>query len=493
MNPFAGSWTYRSFFNLPKVDKFEDLRFAEAELTLVETERQDLLTGRLTFGAAYLEMIAFATAEGVRNDVRMRATGVKGTPTEGWVYDYVGHLAANWEHGDAQRPAIVGTVIRSAYHEPGRSAGVSASFIAVHRSVPPPVYCLPENVRSHFAGRLHRLHHAVWHGIRNTWDLMDEPKRTAVRNLDWDAPRPARAYGPDRQFKASHIMNGSGEDFLFFHRQMIATYKTLMAEAGQTHINWTTVPEPGASEVNDVPAVWPIAGESGFERRLISLKSDVYYWTRMRWWDQEYKNPAYLATLTLGQFGSILEFSVHNDMHMRWSAAPRDPETNTILLSGRPQHDFSTKWESPKYDWLGEFYASHVNPFFWRLHGWIDDRIEDWFLAHEARQSGEVKRVTKGGVSWFETSKWVQVDKPWVWPESLGGHEDGHGGNGHDHHSGHNGSHDDLNAKRLASLEAIAGVLYPPPAPSAQMLTEGQGIDAALTRALSTVIGLNGG
>ena len=24
-----------------------------------------------------------------------------------------------------------------------------------------------------------------------------------------------------------------------------------------------------------------------------------------------------------------------------------------------------------------------ANPVFWRLHGWIDDRINDWFAAHE--------------------------------------------------------------------------------------------------------------
>jgi len=44
----------------------------------------------------------------------------------------------------------------------------------------------------------------------------------------------------------------------------------------------------------------------------------------------------------------------------------------------RPTFDFSEKWSSPKYDYLGEFYSSHVNPIFWRLHGWVDDRIDDW-------------------------------------------------------------------------------------------------------------------
>src|SRR5690348_17642059 len=115
-------------------------------------------------------------------------------------------------------------------------------------------------------------------------------------------------------------------------------------------------------------------------------------------------------------------------MHIRWSAAPRDPETNAWLPLGRPDPDISEKWDNPRYDWLGEFYSSHVNPVFWRLHGWIDDRIDDWYQAHEWKHPGEVCRTAKGGVDWFAIGRWVQVDAPWVWPRSLGGYQSGHGG-----------------------------------------------------------------
>lgn len=290
MNAIAGTWTYRSFFNLPMVEQFEELRFAEAELTLVEAETPDLLTGRLSFGQDYLEMIAFVTEESGRQAIRMRATGVKGTPTEGWTYDYAGHLAASWEHGDNQRPAIVGTVIRTAPHDPNRVAGLSASFIAVSRNIPPLAYSLPTPVIEHFANRLHRLHHAAWHGIRNGWDLMDPENRKAVSNLDWATPRPARAFGPDGSFFRPHITNGSGEDFLFFHRQMVVAYKELMRQAGETPVEWTLIPEPGDSD-HPVPAIWPMTGENTFERRIAALKTDTHYWSRIRWWDQEFKNP----------------------------------------------------------------------------------------------------------------------------------------------------------------------------------------------------------
>jgi hypothetical protein len=46
-------------------------------------------------------------------------------------------------------------------------------------------------------------------------------------------------------------------------------------------------------------------------------------------------------------------------------------------------------WDDPRYDWLGDTYSSHVNSTFWRLHGWVDDRIEDWKKANQV--TGEIQ------------------------------------------------------------------------------------------------------
>ena len=86
--------------------------------------------------------------------------------------------------------------------------------------------------------------------------------------------------------------------------------------------------------------------------------------------------------------------------------------------------DFDDKWDDPKYDYLGEFYSSHVNPLFWRLHGWVDDRIEDWFNAHNAAHAGEIQRIEYQGIAWFKPGIWVQAAKPFYWPED------------HEHHNG---------------------------------------------------------
>ena len=72
----------------------------------------------------------------------------------------------------------------------------------------------------------------------------------------------------------------------------------------------------------------------------------------------------------------LIELTIHNTMHLRWGAppgssfpSPEDPtQGETIPL----------EWDDSQYDFLVETYSSHVNPIFWKLHGWIDDRVEEW-------------------------------------------------------------------------------------------------------------------
>jgi len=170
-NPFVGTWIYRSFHNRPMpVQSFDEIKLAEAELNLTE-EGPDWLVGKLVFkDGRFIDMTGVSTLADGRFQLRMRGSGAKDTPPKRWIYDYVGTLAAEWPDGDRQVPAIVGTVTRSAFHEPNRPTGETFSFIAV-RSQPAlaQVTPLPDVVRVHFADRLHRLHHTVWHIVRNNW------------------------------------------------------------------------------------------------------------------------------------------------------------------------------------------------------------------------------------------------------------------------------------------------------------------------------------
>ncbi|HEX8532903.1 MAG TPA: hypothetical protein VF662_01935 [Allosphingosinicella sp.] len=272
--------------------------------------------------------------------------------------------------------------------------------------------------RDMLASEAHRLHHAAWHDVRGQWQDLSDGKRNAIRHLGWQPghgiERPALSRG------SPIVDNGSGEDFLFMHRQMIGAVRALYDQAGETPIaSWRAIPAPGGPQDDgfEIPPNWSQPDEPT-RRRLEALKSDTFFWTAMRGWDRQFKNAAYLSGLSLGALGSILEFTVHNDMHMRWSSAPRDPASGDVVPDGRSATDFDPRWSHPGYDFLGEFYSSHVNPVFWRLHGWVDDRIDDWFAAHEAAHPVDVERTTIDGIDWFKPGRWVSSQEPWASPKA---------------------------------------------------------------------------
>jgi len=424
----------------------------QANLTLSEDGPQ-LLTGKLSSGDYVLDIRGAVQLSGPKQTIQMRASGRDGTATAGWIYDYIGSLTYNWPDGDEQRPTIAGTVIRTAPHAPSRPAGATYSFVAVNQDSPAPLYALPAPVVSHFADKVHRLHHAVWHGIREMWEDLTPEDQERIRELDWQVEGDRIALVSSQRTRPA-LENGSGEDFLFFHRQMVDHYRMMMKDLDLKTIDWPEVPQPGAGGIdnpNIVPRAWKIVDAPNFERRVIVLKSDDFFWSRMRWWEVEFKRKDYLASLTLGELGALLQYSIHNDMHIRWSATPRDPDTNALIELGRPEWDISDKWDNPKYDWLGEFYSSHVNPVFWRLHGWIDDRIDDWAAAHGWKRPNSIKKIKLGGVDWFETGDWVHVKYPWVWPRSLGGIEGGMS------------DPPELRAKKIDSMKKVMAILFPPP------------------------------
>ena len=127
------------------------------------------------------------------------------------------------------------------------------------------------------------------------------------------------------------------------------------------------------------------------------------------------------SQLTLGAYGNLIEFTVHTWMHMRWATLSRDPE------SGKPEvrddYDIDPRWDNLSNDYLGDFHSSHVNPLFWRLHGWVDECITVWFSAHERSHPGQVKPMDVRGIPWFEPGRWVLKANPFDWPGSDHPHQ----------------------------------------------------------------------
>lgn len=134
-NPFVGKWTYRSLLNDPDIDQdFDKLEFGRGTIVIEEAAPQ-LLKGTIG-GAGWSLTLNGSRAYGSPMQVRFQGKGL--VSGEEWAYDYIGWLVPAWPNSNAslQRPAIVGSVVRTAPHSSNGGiapAGVVASFYAVRQ------------------------------------------------------------------------------------------------------------------------------------------------------------------------------------------------------------------------------------------------------------------------------------------------------------------------------------------------------------------------
>ncbi len=273
----------------------------------------------------------------------------------------------------------------------------------------------------------HRLFHQLWHASRDKWHTLSEEKRNALRGIGWqpgprDQERDARGPRKDR--------NGSGIDFFFMHRHMLGT-----ARSQQDLPSWSSFPMPQPELERDrqgfaryfdnhdgfaLPPTWLAEDDHEYSQWVSDIKTAETYHSNFQVWESQYRDPRYLSKLTLGQFGSEIELGLHDWLHMRWASVPRDPSNGAPVPFARDPADFSARWYAAENDFLGDPFSSHVNPVFWHFHGWIDDRLEDWFRAHERFHPGELTRLEVNGVPWFAPGRWVEAADPWLGPVTHG-------------------------------------------------------------------------
>lgn len=274
----------------------------------------------------------------------------------------------------------------------------------------------------------HRLFHQIWHASRDKWHSLSEEKQEGLRGLGWQ-PGPI---GKERDARGQYKhRNGSGEDFLFMHRHMLRQALALQSDL----VCWSHLPLPVPFiecdrqgfiryyENHDgcsVPPAWEPPGDPEYGQWLREVKGSETFYSNYQVWESLYQDPAYLAKLTLGEFGSEVELNLHDWLHIRWAAVTRDPSNGMPLFWDRNNRDFSSRWFLPENDYLGDPFSSHVNPVFWMFHSWINDRVEDWFRAHERIHPGAVKRQMVKGVPWFASGEWVQVSDPWLGSSPYG-------------------------------------------------------------------------
>lgn len=133
-NPFVGNWTYRSLLNETDGSiPFDKLEFGQGTI-VINDGPPELLTGTIG-GPGWSLTLRGSRSYGSPAQVRFQGKGV--VSGEEWIYDYIGWLVPVWPNSTDQldRPAIVGSVIRTIPHSSGSGgvapAGVVASFYAV--------------------------------------------------------------------------------------------------------------------------------------------------------------------------------------------------------------------------------------------------------------------------------------------------------------------------------------------------------------------------
>ena len=434
----SGVYTYRSFRDIddPNTD-VGSLLFGQGELTLF-VQRDGVVTGTLAFPAdAFANSKDFMDLAGSVSSwspvtITFTGTGRDKTGIADFEYTYSLKPTERWPDGKEQKTALVGTVLRAKDHgQPPNvaKAGVTASVVAIKRQFVEPkdvkdVGLLPEALAM-LASQEHRLQHAVWHTLRAVWlnPALVDKDRLDIAAKGWDIKRP-----PRNTQGALDLSNGAGEDFLYMHRQMIGMVRGLYQKAGKSMIPpWDALPSPFIPQVVYQGKPDPAdPAQLLFERAAAAsgmavpgaasdnerwVKSPEYFGAVMRPLSLVFRQPRMLASLSLGALGNLLEMTIHNAMHQRWASVARNPRTGGA--QDRDDFDFGADWNDPRYDYLGEFYSSHVNPVFWRLHGWVDARIDDWYAAQEEAQPGRIKRQALAGIAWFAVNApWVQVAKP---------------------------------------------------------------------------------
>ncbi len=133
----AGTWTYRSFNNNPdpSVD-IDSIVFGQGNIVIADAP-MGVLMGWIGGPGWGLDLNG-AIGYGTPWTVRFQGRGVNGG--EQWVYDYSGYVVPPWPSGIDQRPAIVGSIVRTVPHTDGSGngvvhpAGVVASWFAVWQS-----------------------------------------------------------------------------------------------------------------------------------------------------------------------------------------------------------------------------------------------------------------------------------------------------------------------------------------------------------------------
>ena len=290
-------------------------------------------------------------------------------------------------------------------------------------------YELPLPVKQRLADPATRLHHLLWHAIRDSWHVFtpQERSRLAASHPTW-VPNHARFLSvpitPENP-RGIAINPEAGESFLHMHRLMIEDVDRQLQALGEPAlVPWPEIPD-GADPEYPVPnrnAAGP-PNDPKSDARLSILQNRA----------RQVRDPEALRSVPLAALGAYVETRIHDWLHMRWAGDPGEMADFPRFDRTNPDIEIPERFHPLTVDWLGDPYSSHVNSTFWKLHGWVDQTIEQW------REANGLERIEwtdtwRGAVPEEDAAPLLAVADA-AMPAHGGGHGHGHGG-GHGHHSG---------------------------------------------------------
>src|SRR6185312_3080550 len=88
---------------------------------------------------------------------------------------------------------------------------------------------LPPKLKTYFAQKSSRTHHALWHYVRVAWPIIPDERQAELASAQFAPPR----------LRGDFL---SGLDFIAMHRQMIADVQRQTTELGPLPVGWTEIP-----------------------------------------------------------------------------------------------------------------------------------------------------------------------------------------------------------------------------------------------------------
>jgi len=241
----------------------------------------------------------------------------------------------------------------------------------------------PPEVIASSASRMSRLHHNLFHNIRMNWPLLDEIEQREIENLGWKPLFISFTYINGNINQPVMIMGPTGEDFLWMHKRMIKKVDEIAANASSTWRvgwGWLGCPLPTSTEWPVPPVPTTIVDNiPSYAEYLSYYKTDEFYNNEILPREIKMNETAFLRSLTLGEFGTLIEYELHTYFHVRFAAY--NP-VGYRIQSLHPTAYVDPMWDDPQYDYLADFYSAHANPTFWKIHGWIERVVHDWASAH---------------------------------------------------------------------------------------------------------------